>query len=128
MRLNTVMVEKRKAEFPDAVFMAHPECQPEIVALADQVLSTGGMLRFAHETDAVQIIVGTEQGIIHRLEKENPDKMFIPLSEQAVCPNMKLIELHDVLNALETMTNRITLDEDTIKRAAAPIMKMLEFR
>ncbi|MDD5598690.1 MAG: quinolinate synthase NadA, partial [Victivallaceae bacterium] len=99
MRISKEMIEQRKREFPDAAVMIHPECPPETVETADAALSTGGMLKFARETAAKQIIVATEVGIIHRLKKENPDKLFIPVSEQAICPFMKLIELHDVLRS-----------------------------
>jgi quinolinate synthase len=126
MRITAEMIKRKKAEFPDAFVIVHPECAPDVVALADQYLSTGGMLRFARETGHKKLIIGTEQGIIHRLQRENPDKMFIPVSEQAVCPNMKLIELNDVLNALEKMQHEIILDPDTIAKAAAPILKMIE--
>lgn len=126
MRITAEMILRKKNEFPDAFVIVHPECTPDVVALADKYLSTGGMLRFARETEHKKIIVGTEQGIIHRLQRENPDKMFIPVSEQAVCPNMKMIELNDVLNSLEKMQYEIILDPDTIAKAAAPINKMIE--
>jgi len=126
MRISREMINQRKKEFPDAVVMVHPECQPEIVAMADASLSTGGMLKFAAETDAKQIIVGTELGIIHRLKIENPDKIFIPVSEQAICPTMKLIELHDVLNALENMEHEIILEPEIINKAKASIERMIE--
>ena len=126
MRITAEMILRKKNEFPDAFVIVHPECTPDVVALADKYLSTGGMLRFARETEHKKIIVGTEQGIIHRLQRENPDKMFIPVSEQAVCPNMKMIELNDVLNSLEKMQYEIILDPDTIAKAAAPIIKMIE--
>ena len=125
MRISKKMINQRKEEFPDAVVMVHPECEPEVVKMADVSLSTGGMLKFAAETDAKQIIVGTELGIIHRLKIENPDKMFIPVSEQAICPNMKLIELHDVLNALENMETEIILKPEIIEKARASIEKMI---
>ncbi len=126
MRISKEMINQRKKEFPDALVIVHPECQPEIVAMADASLSTGGMLKFAAETDAKQIIVGTELGIIHRLKIENPDKIFIPVSEQAICPNMKLIELHDVLNALENMEHEIILEPEIISKAKASIERMIE--
>ena len=126
MRITAEMILRKKNEFPDAFVIVHPECTPDVVALADKYLSTGGMLRFARETEHKKIIVGTEQGIIHRLQRENPEKMFIPVSEQAVCPNMKMIELGDVLNSLEKMQHEIILDADTIAKAAAPIIKMIE--
>lgn len=125
MRITPEMVRQKKAEYPEAVIITHPECLPEVVEISDTALSTGGMLRFAKETDAKQIIVGTELGIIHRLKKENPDKQFIPISEQAICPNMKLIELHHVLRSLETMTTQIELDAETIEKAKSPIVKMI---
>ena len=126
MRISKEMINERKAEFPDALVMVHPECPPEIVEMADASLSTGGMLKFAKETDAKQIIVGTELGIIHRLKIENPDKVFIPLSEQAICPNMKLTELHDVLNALENMEHEIIIDPEIIEKAKTSIERMIE--
>ena len=126
MRISKEMINQRKEEFPEAVVIVHPECAPEVVEMADASLSTGGMLKFAAETDAKQIIVGTELGIIHRLKKENPEKMFIPVSEQAICPNMKLIELHDILNALENMETEIILKPEIISKAKASIVKMIE--
>ncbi len=126
MRISKEMISRRKQEFPDAVVMVHPECEPEVVEMADVALSTGGMLKFAAESDAKQIIVGTELGIIHRLKIENPDKIFIPVSEQAVCPNMKLIELHNILSSLENMETEIILEPGIIAKAKASIIKMIE--
>ena len=125
MRIIPEMVEKRRREYPDAVLMVHPECPPEVTALADQVLSTGGMMRFARQIESREIIVGTELGLIYRLEAENPGKRFIPLSEQAVCMNMKMTTLDDVLAALEIMQPEIILDEDVRARAELPIRRML---
>ena len=115
-----------RQEYPRAKVVIHPECRTEVIALADEVLSTGGMCRFARETEAEEIIVGTEIGIIHRLKKENPDKKFIPASEQAVCPRMKLITLDTLLWSLEKMTNRIKVPERIQLRAKAAVDKMLE--
>jgi quinolinate synthase len=117
---------RRKAEYPQAKAVVHPECRPEVVALADAVLSTGGIIRFARESEAKEIIVGTEIGIIHRLRKENPDKKFIPASEQAVCPRMKLITLETVLWSLENMTHQIKVPERIRIRALAAVEKMLQ--
>jgi quinolinate synthase len=126
MRITSEMVERKKKEFPNAKVIVHLECKPEVVELSDAALSTAGMLEYAQKTDASEIIVGTELGIIHRLQKENPNKMFISISEQAVCMNMKMIELQDVLDALEKMQHKVILDDETIKRAKLPITKMLE--
>ncbi len=110
---------------PNAVVMVHPECRPEVIAGADKVLSTGGMIAFAKETTAKEIIVGTEVGIIYRLKKENPDKDFYPVSELAVCPNMKKTDLHVMLAAMQEMTNVITVPEDIAERAKLAIDRML---
>ena len=126
MRISKEMIERRKAEFPNAAFIVHPECPPEVVALADEALSTGGMLKFAKETKCKEIIMGTELGIIYRLQKENPDKTFIPLSEQAVCTDMKKVLLEDVLRSLENMETKIELSPETIEKAKAPILRMIE--
>jgi quinolinate synthase len=119
-------IMRRKAEHPQAKVVVHPECRPEVKALADAVLSTGGMIRFAHEADAREIIVGTEIGIIHRLQKENPEKKFIPASEQAICPRMKLITLETILWSLENMAHEIRVPERIRRRARAAVDKMLE--
>jgi quinolinate synthase len=118
-------IAARRLEHPNAVVMVHPECRPEVIAAADQVLSTGGMIAFAKETKAKEIIVGTEVGIIHRLKKENPDKDFYPVSELAVCPNMKKTDLHVMLTAMQEMTNVIKVRGDIAARARRAIDRML---
>ncbi len=125
-RIQPQAISRIKAEYPQAKVIVHPECRPEVRALADEVLSTGGMIRFARETDAEEIIVGTEIGIIHRLKKENPGKKFIHASEQAICPNMKLITLEKILWSLEEMTIEVKVPEEIRVRAIAAVDKMLE--
>jgi quinolinate synthase len=114
-----------KKKYPFAVVMVHPECRPDVIALADQVLSTGGMLRFAHETDAREIIVGTEMGIIHRLKKENAAKEFIAVTKTAVCPNMKLVTLEKMAKCLEAESPEVKVPEDIRIRAKASVDRML---
>jgi quinolinate synthase len=114
-----------KQEHPRAKVVVHPECRPEVIALADEVLSTGGMIRHARRKDVTEMIIGTETGIIHRLRKENPGKKFIPISEQAVCPNMKLITLEKVLWSLEEMRPQVKVTEETRLRAKAAVDRML---
>ena len=126
MRIQPEMIELKRKEFPNAVVIVHPECTPEVVAMADQSLSTGGMLSFAKKTNAQQIVVGTEMGIIHRLQNENPEKMFIPISAQAVCMNMKMFNLEDILESLEKMQYKVELDADIIEKAKKPIERMLK--
>ncbi|MDD5699405.1 MAG: quinolinate synthase NadA [Victivallaceae bacterium] len=125
LRFTPEMIKRRRAEFAHAALIVHPECPPEVVALADVALSTGGMLKFARETEYREIIVGTELGIIYRLQQENPGKTFIPLSEQAICTNMKKTLLEDVLTSLETMRHQIELNSEIIARAAVPIRRMI---
>jgi quinolinate synthase len=97
-----------------------------VIELADAVLSTGGMCRYTRSTAAREIVVGTEVGIIYRLRKENPDKVFIPISEQAVCPNMKLITLERVFWCLEDMAPEIKVPKEVRIRAKAAVDKMLQ--
>ena len=115
-----------KEKHPGALVLVHPECTPAVVALADRALSTGGMLKFVRESGHKKFIIGTECGILHRMQKENPGKQFYPLEPAVVCPNMKKITLEDVLFALRDLFPRIELDEAMRKKAQAPIDRMLE--
>jgi len=126
VRIEPQDIIRQKVEHPLAKVVVHPECRPEVIALADEVRSTGGICSFARETEVEEIIVGTEIGIIHRLKKENPKKRFIPASEQAICPTMKLITLKKVLWSLEKMTNQVKIPERTRLRAKGAVDKMLE--
>jgi quinolinate synthase len=105
--------------------MVHPECRPEVASLADQVVSTGGMSRYAQETPAREIIVGTEPGIIHRLKKEVPGKIFHPMPDSVLCPNMKRTSLEKILWSLEDMTPAIEVPEEIAGRARRCIEAML---
>jgi len=126
IRIQPQDIARQKAERPQAKVVVHPECRPEVIALADEVLSTGGMCRFARETEAKEIIIGTEIGIIHRLKKENPEKRFTPVSEQAICPYMKLITLEKILWSLKNMANPVKVAAGTRLRAKAAVDRMLE--
>jgi quinolinate synthase len=127
-RIRPEDILKRKQEYPQAKVIVHPECKPETRVLADAVLSTGGMVKYAHETDARELIIGTEIGILYRLRKENPEKLFIPVTEQAVCPRMKLITLETVLWSLENMKNQITVPESIRLKAKIAVDRMLEVK
>ena len=116
---------RQKQKYPGAKVVVHPECRPEVIALADEVLSTSGIIRYAAHDDVSELIVGTEVEILHRLRKENPGKTFIPASEKAVCPNMKRITLEKVLNSLETMSPQIKVPEDIRVKAKAAVDRML---
>ncbi|MFW6161826.1 MAG: quinolinate synthase NadA [Planctomycetota bacterium] len=119
-------VERVKAENPDALFVCHPECTPDVIALADEVASTSGILRFCRHSDASTFIIGTEMGLLHRLRKENPDKTFLAVSPLADCPNMKLHTLEKILWSLEDLAYEVTVPPDVAARAKRAIDRMLE--
>ena len=119
-------IARRLKEHPSAKVLVHPECRPEAKAMADAVLSTGGMIRYAHDTDVAEMIIGTEIGIIHRLQKENPDKRFFAVSEQAVCPRMKLITLDTILWSLQNNSHVIKIPEPIRVKARRAVDRMLE--
>lgn len=125
-RIQVADILRLKREYLQAEVMVHPECRPEVIEIADVVLSTSGMCRHVSRTDSREIIVGTEIGIIHRLRKENPDKIFIPVSEQAICPTMKLITLEDILRSLEEMSFQVKVPEGVRLRAKAAVDRMLQ--
>jgi len=126
VRITSDDILRLKKEHPQAKALVHPECRPEVIELADEVVSTGGMIRYAKESDTREMIIGTEFGIIYRLEKENPDKKFIAVSDKAICPNMKRITLEKVLWALEDMKHRVTVPEDVRLKARSAVDRMLE--
>ena len=119
-------VADARKKHPDAVVIAHPECSKEVRDCADELLSTGGMLKFAAESSHRSFIVATEIGIIHTLKKQNPQKEFFPVADSAICRNMKKINLEKVLWSLEDMQYAITVAEDVRKRARAALDRMLE--
>ena len=121
----TILEQKRL--HPAAKVIVHPECRPEVIALADVALSTSGMGKYAGEEKAEEFIVGTEIGMLHRLRKENPTKTFHPI-DIAVCPNMKRTTLEKVLWSLEELGFEIELPPETIERAAISIRRMLEYQ
>jgi quinolinate synthase len=125
-RITARDVLRLKQEHPGALVVVHPECTPDVIDLADEVLSTGQMLRWARETDAAEIIVGTEVGLIHRLRKESPGKTFHPISALTTCPNMKRITLEKVAWSLEDMQYEVTVPADVAERARRAIERMLE--
>lgn len=118
-------VEEQKRKYPQAKVIVHPECTSPVIGLADEVLSTGGMVSFARRTEARQVIVGTEIGLLHRLGKENPGKEFYPASKKAVCPSMKKNNLEKILFCLEDMEPEVKVPEKVRIKAKAAIEKML---
>lgn len=125
---NTLSVEdvlKSKKEHPDALFIAHPECPPYILEMADSIQSTSGMIAFAKESKHTQFILGTETGILYPIAKACPDKQFFGASEKMVCPDMKKITLEDVADSLENLSGQVTVPEDIRKAALGSVEKMI---
>jgi quinolinate synthase len=121
-------VKQAKLEHPDAVLVVHPECPPEVQDMADQITSTSGMLRFCRESNHREFIIGTEEGILHRLRKESPGKKFYILNKEMVCPNMKRTKLDSVLRALEKMEHVIKVPEEIRVKAKRALDRMLEIK
>lgn len=119
-------IKEAKKDHPDAVVLAHPECTLEVREFADHMLSTGGMLKFAGQNQTKQFIIATEVGILHTLKKQNPDKEFFGVSEHAVCPNMKRINLEKIAWSLEDMQHKVIVSEDIASRARASLDRMIE--
>ncbi|MBR4190340.1 MAG: quinolinate synthase NadA [Kiritimatiellae bacterium] len=114
-----------KAAHPGAVAMTHPECAKPVRDAADEVLSTGQMCAFAKKSAAKEFIVATEEGILHRLRQENPDKVFYPVSPWAICPNMKKTTLEKVYFCLRDNAPAVEVDPAIAVRARRAIDQML---
>ncbi len=124
-RVTAADVDRIKAEHPDAVLIAHPECRMEVLEKSDHVTSTSGMLRYAAESDAKEFIIGTETGLLYKLRTDNPGKTFYPLRKDMICPNMKKTNLKNVLKCLEEMANIIKVPEDIRVKAKESLDRML---
>ncbi len=119
-------IRKARAAHPGAEVVVHPECTSDVVALADSVASTTGILRVCRESAKEEFIIGTEVGLLHRLRQENPAKRFHPASPQADCPNMKINTLEKMVWALEEMIYPITVPQPIAVKARLAIQRMLE--
>ena len=119
-------VMRQKELHPEADIIVHPECTPPVIALANKVLSTGGMCRHVKKSNFSETIVGTEVGILYRLRKENPKKRFYPASEKAICPNMKKINLYKIFWALQDMKPEVKVPENIRAKAKKALDRMLE--
>jgi quinolinate synthase len=119
-------VQIRKRQHPDGVVLVHPECSFEMQKVADFVGSTSQMCRYARKSSAKTFIVATEEGILHRLRKDNPRKQFVLAYEDAVCPNMKLNTLEKLYVALKEEKYVVTVPEPVAEKARAALEKMFE--
>lgn len=124
-RITAEMVLEAKGEHPRAKVVVHPECPMEVIELANAVRSTSGMLKYCAESDATDFIIGTEKGMIYPLKKRCPDKEFWPVTEEAICPNMKLTTLESVRDALKYMQYEITVAPAVAEPARRAIERML---
>ncbi len=125
-RMLPEMAVAMKERHPGALLVAHPECRPALIALADHVASTTGIVAFCREHPAREFIIATEIGVLHPLRKANPEKIFHPLTPIADCPNMKLNSLEKMVWALEDMAPAVTVPGDIAAKALAPIQRMLD--
>jgi quinolinate synthase len=126
--LTVADVEAARAAHPKAVFLAHPECRPEIVAMADVVASTSGMLRHVAQAGEEEFIIGTEMGILHPMQKAAPGKKLYTASKKMICMNMKKISLKDVLKSLEEMSGEVKVPEEIRIPALGAVQAMIDLR
>jgi quinolinate synthase len=124
-RVTVADVERARREHPRAVVMAHPECRIEVLELADHVTSTSGMLRFATASRETEFVVGTEVGLLYRLRKENPHKLFYPLRNDMVCPNMKKTTLQSILRSFRENISVVKVPEHIRVPAKQALDRML---
>ncbi len=116
-----------KKKFPEALLLVHPECREEVIDLTDEVLSTSGMIKFARKSRATSFLIGTEEGILYRLKKENPEKEFFTAGKTIICSDMKLTRQKDVYLALKEEKHEITLNVDIISASRKALEKMLRY-
>lgn len=121
-------VKSLKIQHPDATVMVHPECSSEMRKVADFIGSTSKMCKYAQESNAKTFIVGTEEGIMHRLKKENPDKEFIIAYDGAICPNMKIITLDRIYSSLKEEKHVVKIPEPIAKKARVSLERMFEVK
>jgi len=120
-------VVQAKEKYPDALLLVHPECNPSVIDVADKVLSTGGMVNFVRESKAKKFLIGTEEGIIYRLKKENPDKEFYTAGTPRMCRDMKITTLNDVHHSLKYERYPIELPEEVMGKARNALEAMLRY-
>jgi quinolinate synthase len=125
-RLSAADIHAARADHPGAVVMVHPECSGEVRDAADEALSTGGMCAFAKSSPAKEFVVGTETGILHRLRKENPGKIFHPVSQEIVCRDMKRMTLAKLRDSLAQKRTEVVLDGEISAKARRAIEAMLK--
>jgi quinolinate synthase len=124
-KLTAGEVRLAKQNHPEAKVVVHPECRPEVIELADAALSTSQMIRYVKESPVNSFLIGTEEGILHRLYQENPAKQFYIIAPSLICPNMKKTRLETVIETMKLKRNRITVPEDIRIKAKLALDRML---
>ncbi|HEX3033329.1 MAG TPA: quinolinate synthase NadA [Bacillota bacterium] len=124
-RVRAEDIKEAQKLYPEATTLVHPECPPEVVALADGVFSTAGIIKYAQTHEEKEYIIGTECGILHQLHDKCPDKVFHLVTDKMICPNMKSTTLAKVKWSLESMSPKITVSEEIRQRAISALDKML---
>jgi quinolinate synthase len=119
-------VNRARKNYPEALFIAHPECPPEVLELADSIQSTSGMIRFAGISDKTSFILGTETGLLYPISKAYPEKKFYPASGKMYCIDMKKITLENIAACLETMNGKVSVPEDIRQKALGAVQKMID--
>lgn len=119
-------VTEARKKYPNALVLAHPECHQSVVAMADYVGSTTGIMKFAAQSDKKEFIIATEKGVVDRLKRDYPEKEFYLIKDNVICPNMKWHTLTDIYNALDREEHEITVDTEIASKALKCINRMLE--
>lgn len=119
-------VTEARKRYPNALVLAHPECHQSVVAMADYVGSTTGIMKFAVQSDKKEFIIATEKGVVDRLKRDYPEKEFYLIKDNVICPNMKWHTLTDIYNALDREEHEITVDTEIASKALKCIDRMLE--
>lgn len=119
-------VTEARKKYPNTLVLAHPECHQSVVAMADYVGSTTGIMKFAAQSDKKEFIIATEKGVVDRLKRDYPEKEFYLIKDSVICPNMKWHTLTDIYNALDREEHEITVDTEIASKALKCIDRMLE--
>jgi len=124
-RLTAAEIRLSKQNYPEAKVIVHPECRTEVIELADAVLSTSQMLNYVRDNTATAFLIGTEEGVLHRMKIQNPQKKFYLISPSLICVNMKKTRLETIIDTMKSQSNRITVPEETRLKAKQALDRML---
>ncbi|NPV93336.1 MAG: quinolinate synthase NadA [Firmicutes bacterium] len=125
-RLTAGEIEEARRLHPGAEVLVHPECEPEVIGLADRALGTTGMVKHVASSPGREFIIGTEEGLLHKLRREFPDRVFHLAAEHLVCPNMKSINLKKILDCLQDLEPRVEVPEEVFEKARRSLTRMME--